>query len=59
MARRRWLPIMVLLLAGLAVALAIRRPDRMLDQFFAPDAPANRLDIIRGVAIPKSEGGTR
>ncbi len=32
MARRRWLPIMVLLLAGLAVALAIRRPDRMLDQ---------------------------
>ncbi|HLX10411.1 MAG TPA: serine hydrolase [Thermoanaerobaculia bacterium] len=32
MPRRRWLPILVLLLAGLAAVVAIRRPDRMLGQ---------------------------
>jgi putative acetyltransferase len=33
----------------------LRRPKRAKDTipaFFAPDAPANRLDILRGLAVP-------
>jgi hypothetical protein len=36
-----------------------RRTERTIRDFFAPDAPANRLDIIRGLAIPDREGERR
>ena len=40
----------------------LTRPKRTastIPDFFAPDAPANRLDIIRGLMIPDCEGETR
>jgi putative acetyltransferase len=29
-----------------------KRTDETIPAFFAPDAPANRLDILRGLAVP-------
>jgi len=40
----------------------LTRPKRTastIPAFLAPDAPANRLDIIRGLAMPNREGETR
>ena len=37
----------------------LTRPRRMpntIPDFFAPDAPANRMDIIRGLATPAGDG---
>jgi putative acetyltransferase len=31
-----------------------RRTDRTIPEFLSPDAPSNRLDIIRGLARPSS-----
>ena len=38
-----------------------RRTDRTIPDFLAPDAPASRLDILRGVApeTPEDDGHTR
>jgi hypothetical protein len=36
-----------------------KRTERTIRDFFAPNAPANRLEIIRGLAIPNREGETR
>ncbi len=30
-----------------------RRTDRTIPDFFAPDAPSNRLDVLRGLAKPR------
>jgi putative acetyltransferase len=40
----------------------LMRPKRTastIADFFAPDAPANRLDILRGLAMPNREGQAR
>jgi hypothetical protein len=40
----------------------LTRPKRTastIPDFFAPDAPVNRLDIIRGLAMPNHEGEAR
>jgi hypothetical protein len=31
-----------------------QRTERTIPDFFAPDAPPNRLDIIRGIAPPRA-----
>ena len=36
-----------------------RRTANTIPDFFAPDAPANRLDILRGLAAGKGAGGKR
>ena len=36
-----------------------RRTPRTIPDFFAPDAPANRLDILRGLATASGTGGTQ
>jgi hypothetical protein len=32
-----------------------RRTPRTIPEFLAPDAPANRLDILRGTALPRRD----
>jgi putative acetyltransferase len=34
-----------------------KRTAKTISDFFAPDAPANRLDILRGIAMPPGRGG--